>query len=184
MLRKIVQFSCFSAFVEANVELEKKKRKIHIYMIVNLPKIVQRQTTSFLSPLLLSLTSIHSVVFLRWLSLSHALVMEDFAVSLWKRCAQSKFSMDSLTSLSHLTVLMMLVWYIRYLYQKQSLPPILPALHFISVSGAAEEKVKMEMLGGHTLRLGWRIKMETKILRKSRLHQLQYADTVSRLNYS
>lgn len=96
---KIITACCFvlnreHADVEKNgavfllmllVGKKKKKRYIYIYMvIVNLPKIIhsERQTTSFLSPLLLSLTSIHSGVFLRWLSLSHALVMEDFAVSL------------------------------------------------------------------------------------------------------
>lgn len=147
-----MQFSCSSAFIEANVASWKKK--IKILVIVNLPKIIcsERETTSFLSSLLLPLTSIHSGVFLRCLSLSHPLVMEDFAVCLWKRCVQSQFSEDSLTRFSDLTVLMMVVWYICYLYQKQCLPPILPPLHFICLSGAAE-KVKMEMLGHQTLRL-------------------------------
>lgn len=63
--------------------------------------------------------------------------------------------------------------------------PILLPLHFISVSGAAEEKVKMEMLGHHALRLGYKkIRMEAKMLRESSLHQLQCADRVSQLNYS
>lgn len=49
---------------------------------------------------------------------------------------------------------MMVVWCIYYLYQKQSLPPSLPPLHFVSLSGAAEEKMKVEMLGHHILWLG------------------------------
>lgn len=86
MLRKDMQFSCFSAFIEASVaSWEKKNVCIYIYLvIVNLLKIIhgERETTSLLSPLLLPLTFIHSRVFLRWLSLSHPLVMEDFAVLL------------------------------------------------------------------------------------------------------
>lgn len=55
-------------------------------------------------------------------------------------------------------------------------PPILPPLHFISVLGTAEEKVKMEMLGHHALRLGYKkIRMEAKMLRELSLHQLQCA---------
>lgn len=149
---RTAQFSCSPAFTDARVTSWKR-----IYLvIVNLPRIIhsERETTSFLSSLLFPLTSIHSGVFLRWLSLSHPLLMEDFAVCLWERYVQATVFEDSLAWLSHLTVLMVVVWYICYLYQKQSLPPILPSLHFISLSGAAEENVKTEMLGHHTLRLG------------------------------
>lgn len=60
-----------------------KKKKMYL-VIANLPKLShsERETTSFLSPLLLPPTSIHCGAFLRWLSLSHPLVMEDFAVCL------------------------------------------------------------------------------------------------------
>lgn len=77
----MVQFSCPSVFMEVNVASWKKKMYL---VIANLPKLShsERKTTSFLSPLLLPLTSIHCGAFLRWLSPSHPLVMEDFAVCL------------------------------------------------------------------------------------------------------
>lgn len=79
----MVQFSCPSVFTEVNVASWKKKKKMYL-VIANLPKLShsERETTSFLSPLLLPPTSIHCGAFLRWLSLSHPLVMEDFAVCL------------------------------------------------------------------------------------------------------
>lgn len=77
----MVQFACFFTFIEANVAIWGKKKNL---VIIKLARIIhsERDTTSFLSPLLLPLISVHSGVFLRWLSLPHPLAMEDFAVYL------------------------------------------------------------------------------------------------------